>query len=106
MEKTHHLRVLIANQRADRLDLLAHVVGGLGHDVSAREIDVTEVGGVTARVRPDVALVGFEKPDESRDTVLGALENARAIVGRSLDELQSEGMSVEQLIQNAARTGR
>jgi AmiR/NasT family two-component response regulator len=209
---------LIANQRADRLDLLAHVVGGLGHDVIAREIQVSEVGAVTARVRPDVALVGLgessehaleliteivrgafcpvialledydadwvdqaaqrgvyayivdtrpeelqsaiditlrrfaefqavqgaferrnaemireseltvsrrrnvlelydgvvqelavahlalelEKPDESRDAMLGALENARAIVGRSLDELQDEGMSVEQPIKDAA----
>jgi AmiR/NasT family two-component response regulator len=218
MERTHHLRVLIANQRADRLDILARVVGGLGHDVIAREIDVSEVGAVTARERPDVALVGLgessdhaleliteivrgafcpvialletydpdwideaaqrgvyayivdtrpeelqsaiditlrrfsefqsvqgaferrtaetlretqltqsrrrnvlelydgvvqelavahlalelERTDESREAMLGALENARAIVGRSLDELQSEGISVEQLIKDAA----
>jgi AmiR/NasT family two-component response regulator len=50
---------LIANQRADRLELLARVVNGLGHDVIAREIHVSEVGGVTARERPDVALVGL-----------------------------------------------
>jgi response regulator NasT len=209
---------LIANQRADRLDILARVVGGLGHDVIAREIDVSEVGAVTARERPDVALVGLgessdhaleliteivrgafcpvialleaydadwvdqaaqrgvyayivdtrpeelqsaiditlrrfsefqtvqgaferrtaetlretvltqarrrnvlelydgvvqelavahlalelERTDESREAMLGALENARAIVGRSLDELQSEGISVEQLIKDAA----
>jgi AmiR/NasT family two-component response regulator len=209
---------LIANQRADRLDLLAAVVGGLGHDVIAREIDVTEVGGVTARERPDVALVGLgessdhaleliteivrgafcpvialleaydaawvdqaaqrgvyayivdtrpeelqsaiditlrrfaefqavqgaferrnaemireseltvsrrrnvlelydgvvqelavahlalelEKPEESREAMLGALENARAIVDRSLDELQGAGVSVDQLIKDAA----
>jgi AmiR/NasT family two-component response regulator len=218
METTHHLRILIANQRADRLDILARVVGGLGHDVIAREIDVSEVGAVTARERPDVALVGLgessdhaleliteivrgafcpvialleaydadwvdqaaqrgvyayivdtrpeelqsaiditlrrfsefqtvqgaferrtaevlretaltqsrqrnvlelydgvvqelavahlalelERTDESREAMLGALENARAIVGRSLDELQSEGISVEQLIKDAA----
>jgi hypothetical protein len=200
--------------------LLARVVGGLGHDVIAREIDVSEVGAVTARERPDVALVGLgessshaleliteivrgafcpvialleaydavwvdeaaqrgvyayivdtrpeelqsaiditlrrfsefqmvqgafarrtaetlreteltqsrrrnvlelydgvvqelaiahlalelERTDESREAILGALENARAIVGRSLDELQSEGVSVEQLIKDA--TGR
>jgi len=218
LERTQHLRVLIANQRADRLDLLAAVVGGLGHDVIAREIDVTEVGGVTARERPDVALVGLgessdhaleliteivrgafcpvialleaydaawvdqaaqrgvyayivdtrpeelqsaiditlrrfaefqavqgaferrnaemireseltvsrrrnvlelydgvvqelavahlalelEKPEESREAMLGALENARAIVGRSLDELHGAGVSVDQLIKDAA----
>ena len=54
-----HLRVLIANERRDRLELLAQVVAGLGHEVIAREIDVEEVGAVTARERPDVALVGL-----------------------------------------------
>jgi response regulator NasT len=54
-----HLRVLIANERRDRLELLAQVVTGLGHDVIAREIYVKEVGPVTAREHPDVALVGL-----------------------------------------------
>src|SRR5207248_5098702 len=53
------LRVLIANEKRDRLELLAEVVTGLGHDVIAREIYVKEVGAVTARERPDVALVGL-----------------------------------------------
>jgi AmiR/NasT family two-component response regulator len=53
------LRVLIANERHDRLELLAQVVTGLGHEVIAREIDVREVGSVTAREHPDVALVGL-----------------------------------------------
>jgi AmiR/NasT family two-component response regulator len=53
------LRVLIANERRDRLALLAAVVAGLGHEVIAREIDVREVGAVTAREHPDVALVGL-----------------------------------------------
>ena len=54
-----HLRILIANEKRDRLELLAQVVIGLGHDVIAREIYVKEVGAVTARERPDVALVGL-----------------------------------------------
>src|SRR5512141_1802801 len=54
-----HLRVLIANERRDRLELLAQVVAGLGHEVIAREVDVSEVGAVTAREHPDVALVGL-----------------------------------------------
>jgi AmiR/NasT family two-component response regulator len=58
-DKIRHLRVLIANERRERLELLAQVVAGLGHEVIAREIDVTEVGEVTARVHPDVALVGL-----------------------------------------------
>jgi two-component system, response regulator / RNA-binding antiterminator len=54
-----HLRVLIANERKDRLALLAEVVTGLGHEVIAREIDVKEVGPATTREHPDVALVGL-----------------------------------------------
>jgi AmiR/NasT family two-component response regulator len=54
-----HLRVLIANEKRERLELLAQVVAALGHEVIAREIYVKEVGTVTARERPDVALVGL-----------------------------------------------
>jgi response regulator NasT len=53
------LRVLIANERKDRLALVAPIVVALGHEVIAREIDVEDVGSVTARERPDVALVGL-----------------------------------------------
>ena len=64
---SQHLRVLIANERRDRLELLASVVIGLGHDVIAREIHVKEVGPVTGREHPDVALVGL---GESSDHAL------------------------------------
>jgi response regulator NasT len=56
---TDHLRVLIANERKDRLALVAPIVVALGHEVIAREIDVEDVGPVTARERPDGALVGL-----------------------------------------------
>ena len=58
-DEVRHLRVLIANEKRERLELLAQVVAGLGHEVIAREIYVKEVGAVTARERPDVALVGL-----------------------------------------------
>ncbi|MCA1699216.1 MAG: hypothetical protein LC790_10080 [Actinobacteria bacterium] len=57
--ETEHLRVLIANERTDRLALVASIVVALGHEVIAREVDVQDVGAVTARERPDVALVGL-----------------------------------------------
>jgi hypothetical protein len=57
--ETENLRVLIANERKDRLALVAPIVASLGHEVIAREIDVGDVGDVTARERPDVALVGL-----------------------------------------------
>jgi AmiR/NasT family two-component response regulator len=62
--ETDHLRVLIANERRDRLALVAPIVTALGHEVIAREIDATEVAGVTARERPDVALVGLGDSSE------------------------------------------
>ncbi len=62
--ETEHLRVLIANERKDRLALVAPIVVALGHEVIAREIDVADVGEVTARERPDVALVGLGESSE------------------------------------------
>jgi response regulator NasT len=61
---TDHLRVLIANERKDRLALVAPVVAALGHEVIAREIEVEDVGPLTARERPDVALVGLGASSE------------------------------------------
>jgi AmiR/NasT family two-component response regulator len=69
--ETDHLRVLIANERRDRLALVAPIVAALGHEVIAREIDVVDVGHVTARERPDVALVGL---GESSDHALGLID--------------------------------
>jgi response regulator NasT len=62
--------VLIANERLDRLELLAQLISGLGHDVIAREIQVEQVGAVTVRERPDVALVGL---GVSSDHALGLI---------------------------------
>jgi AmiR/NasT family two-component response regulator len=62
--ETEHLRVLIANERRDRLALVAPIVVALGHEVIAREIEVDDVGTVTARERPDVALVGLGESTE------------------------------------------
>jgi AmiR/NasT family two-component response regulator len=62
--ETEHLRVLIANERKDRLALVAPTVANLGHEVIAREVDVKDVGAVTATEHPDVALVGLGKSSE------------------------------------------
>ena len=69
--ETENLRVLIANERKDRLALVAPIVAALGHEVIAREIDVEDVGAVTVREQPDVALVGL---GESSDHALGLIE--------------------------------
>jgi AmiR/NasT family two-component response regulator len=61
---TEHLRILIANERQDRLALVASIVAGFGHDVIATEIDPANVAAVTAAERPDVALVGLGESAE------------------------------------------
>ena len=61
---TEQLRVLIANERKDRLAMVAPIVAALGHEVIAREIEVADVGALTARERPDVALVGLGESSE------------------------------------------
>jgi AmiR/NasT family two-component response regulator len=63
-DSANHLRVLIANERKDRLALVAPIVVALGHEVIAREIEVEDVGVVTSRERPDVALVGLGESSE------------------------------------------
>jgi len=74
---TRHLRVLIANEKRDRLELLAQVVIGLGHDVIAREIYVKEVGPATAREHPDVALVGLgSSSDHALDLISEIVRDA------------------------------
>lgn len=55
----NRLRVLVANERQDRLVHVAALVAGLGHEVIAPQIEVSEVGPVTAREQPDVAFVGL-----------------------------------------------
>jgi AmiR/NasT family two-component response regulator len=69
-----HLRILIANERRDRLALLARVIEGLGHEVVGTETDVQAVGALTAKTRPDVAIVGLGESSEH------ALDHVSAIV--------------------------
>jgi response regulator NasT len=53
--------------------LLARVVTGLGHEVIAREVDVKEVGAVTARELPDVAFVGLGLSSEHALELIGEI---------------------------------
>ena len=46
----------------------------------------------------------LDRRDESRDAVLKALENTRAIVSRSLDELGRQGVPLRDLIRDSAPT--
>jgi hypothetical protein len=60
------LRVLVANQRQDRLAEVVALVANIGHEVIAPQIDVAEVGAVTAREQPDVAFVGSARARSMR----------------------------------------
>lgn len=55
---------MIANEREDRLALLDAVVTEMGHHVVAHETDVSHVAALTARMRPDLALVGLGSSSE------------------------------------------
>jgi response regulator NasT len=52
------LRILIANEIPERLEIVTGVVKGLGHEVGARGTTVTKIGALTREEKPDVALVG------------------------------------------------
>ena len=58
------LRVLIANERAERLQTTTGIVAAMGHEVIARSLEVSEVAAATAETRPDVALVGLGESSE------------------------------------------
>jgi AmiR/NasT family two-component response regulator len=56
---TQGLRILIANERVDRLARIAEIVTGLGHEVISRELEVADVATATEREHPDLAFVGL-----------------------------------------------
>ena len=53
------LRILIANERKDRLERIAEIVTRLGHEVISRELEVADVATATEREHPDLAFVGL-----------------------------------------------
>jgi response regulator NasT len=59
VERPTPLRILIANERKDRLERIAEIVTGLGHEVISRELEVAEVAAATEREHPDLAFVGL-----------------------------------------------
>lgn len=99
-ERTEPLRVLIANERQDRLEAATAVVEKLGHAVVARELDIADVAGTTARTKPDVALVAV---GESSD-------HALALISRIVQEATCPVIALLEVedadfIRDAARRG-
>ena len=58
-DESSSLRILIANERKDRLERIAEVVTGLGHTVISSELEVSDVAAATEREHPDLAFVGL-----------------------------------------------
>jgi response regulator NasT len=73
----HSLRILIANERQERLGLITDVLTGLGHVVVAAGIEVEEIGGATRREHPDVALVALgESSDHALEMISKIVQEA------------------------------
>ena len=53
------LQILIANETDERLDMITAIVEELGHEIIARTLQVEDVGPLSRRHLPDVALVGL-----------------------------------------------
>lgn len=71
------LRILVANETEERLEAILGVTEELHHLVVATVTRIDEVAAVTARERPDVALVGLGESSEH------ALALVSQIVGES-----------------------
>jgi len=53
------LRVLVANQLAQRAKAVSEIARSLGHEVVGLELNVDQVAELTRKAHPDVALVGL-----------------------------------------------
>jgi response regulator NasT len=73
-ETEHRLQVLIANEKAERLDSITAIVEHLGHEVVGRGVEVSDVGPLSRNTGAEVALVGLGLDDEH------ALDEISAIV--------------------------
>ena len=71
LEGSTRLRVLIANETMERVEVAATVVAELGHSVVARMTVIDEVAAATLSEHPDVALVGL---GQSTDHALSLIE--------------------------------
>lgn len=76
--EVERLRVLIANEKIDHLNLLTEVMNSLGHEVIAKEVTVADVAAATARELPDVAFVGLGVSSEHALDLIGEIVHEAA----------------------------
>ena len=90
-ESVEPLRVLIANERKERLQLTTGLVAAMGHEVIARELEVSEVAAATSETNPDVALVGLgESSQHALDLISRIVQEAACPVIAILESKDSE----------------
>lgn len=86
VESPHKLRVLVANERDERLDKLTTLVEGLGHEIVARSLEIKEVGRLSRETRAEVALVGLGlEGDHALDLITSIVHEAACPVIALLD---------------------
>ena len=99
-ERTEPLRVLIANERPERLHATTALVEKLGHVVIARELSVAGVAAMTAHTKPDVALVAVGESSEQALHLISRIVRESACPVISLLEVEDA-----QFIGEAAKRG-
>lgn len=61
---TQGLRILAADEDHEALERLGGMLSGLGHDVTAHAIEVSEVAEQVARADPDMSIVVLHRDDD------------------------------------------
>ena len=94
------LRVLIANERPERLQTTTALVAAMGHEVIARSLEVSDVAAATAEAMPDVALVGLGESSEHALDLISQIVQEAACPVIAILETKDAGF-----INEAARRG-
>ena len=94
------LRVLIANERQERLQTTTGLVAAMGHEVIARSLEVSQVAAATAETMPDVALVGLGESSQHALELISRIVQEAACPVIAILEVQDRAF-----IDRAARLG-
>jgi response regulator NasT len=86
VESPHRLRVLIANERDERLNRITTLVEELGHEIVARSLEIKDVGPLSRETGAEVALVGLGLDGEhALDLITSIVQEAACPVIALLD---------------------
>lgn len=98
-EERSKLSVLVADGRRELLDDVTATVGALGHEV-VQETDLSQLGPVTAREKPDVALVVVSESSAAGLEMIGRIVHEAACPVIAILEVQDRAF-----IEEAAKRG-